>query len=139
MTILYSCSDRVPVQMGDMTFYFSPYSQRQKMEYMGMIKACGEDPQKLMDVVTKMVRTSLKSAQGIERPNGDRWQVDIGEDNLITENCMGELMNIEVINEIFTIAGILVNGIPRDGQVIHPQTGRPLEGVHVKKSLSKVQ
>jgi len=134
MTILYSTQDRIPVEIDDMVFYFAPFSQKQKMEFITKIQSAKDSPEKLIASTIDMLKVSLKKVDGITRPNGENWILKLDEQNKVSDESIDELMNLSCINEIFTIAGCFVNSIPKEGVILNPQTGEPLKGVKVKKT-----
>jgi hypothetical protein len=43
-------------------------------------------------------------------------------------------MNLEINEKFITVAGMFLKGVPSEGSIVNPQTGKALEGVVVKKN-----
>lgn len=135
MTVLYSCKDRVPVQIGDMTFYFSPFSMAQKSALIQKMEQLSKSsPTEMLEASMEIVQLSLKAVKGITKPDGSEWSLSFDSDK-VSKESMEDLMNLDCVENIFTVAGLFMRGVPANGKVIHPATGKEIEGVEVKKSM----
>jgi len=67
MAILFSCADRVPAQVEDCTFYFSPLSQGEKVRLTQMFQSMQGDVSQAPAHSQELIRQTLKSVDGIER------------------------------------------------------------------------
>lgn len=134
MAVLFSCSDRIPVQVEDCTFYFSPLSQGDKIALTQMFQGMQGDVTKALSHSQKLIKKTLKGVDGIERGDGSKWDLKF-EDGLPTDESIEELYNLPFIESIIMVASQFLRGVPKEGGIVHPATGEVVEGVSIKKPI----
>lgn len=134
MTVLYSLKDRIKVQIEDITFHLAPLSVKQKRDLTTQMVAKTNDQGAMLDLFYDLVRTVLKKVEGITNVQGEPWILDIGDDGKVTEECMEDITNLPVLEKLYTVAGVLVSGVPKEGELTNPRTGEKIEGILIKKN-----
>lgn len=140
--LIRSKNDRVLVEISGSNpsekpaqFFFKPLTIGEKTEISGRVKK-GFDEGDLGGVLefTRLVLSkTLKDVKGLERPDGSSYRLEFEGDS-ISEDCLDDLMNLEINERFITVAGMFLRGVPVEGQVINPKTNKPLDGVVVKKN-----
>lgn len=128
--------DRIPVQIGDATFFFGPVLMQTKMALLGALPQNEADrkPDDMMQFARAVLATTLKGVEGLYNADGSAYEVKFSGDQVAGE-IIDDLMNCDFGTEIAVVAGTVLKGVPAEGQVINPQTKKPLEGVIVKKVI----
>lgn len=126
---VYSLTDRVHIKIGEVVVAISPLSFKQKMEIQAeMIKFESEkDVNALMEGSFKALKYAVKGVEGLTGSKG-KYELSF-EDGVLADNCVEELMNIEIGQTLTSICIGLINGVPRE--IINPMTKKPLEGVKI--------
>lgn len=119
---LYRTTDVIKLKVLDIVFHISPLTKVQKDE---IDLALREDPTKGA-ILT--VRYCLRKVEGLILADGSDYSIDI-ENNMVTNDCVDDLMNIESSYEIVTACINLITGVP--SEFIDPATGEKLHGVEI--------
>jgi hypothetical protein len=137
--LIRSKNDRVLVEIsGSQTeekpvqFFFKPLTVGEKTEITGSLKP-GSEMKEMLEFTRLVISKTLKDVKGLERADGSSYRLEFEGDN-ISQDCLDDLMNLEINEKIITVAGMFLKGVPSEGGVINPKTGTPLEGVVVKKN-----
>jgi hypothetical protein len=131
--LIRSKRDRVLVQVQDVEFFFAPLTMGEKTELMSSMGNTN-DVGEMLGFTRKVISKTLKDVRGLIRPDGSEYRLEWLGDTL-TEDCLDDIMNLEIGETIVTVAGLFLRGVPAEGVIIHPGTGKPLEGVTVKKNI----
>lgn len=144
MTVLITPNDLIPVQISDITFYFSPLKRAdtQKMQtalskYQGMSQQeIIERYEEMTKVSLDIVRKTLKKVEGIQKSDGSEWSLEKDLNGEVTENSMEQLMYLpqDVLMGVVTIAGKVIAGQVKEGKVFDDK-GNELPNIEVKKSI----
>ena len=136
MSIIYTTKDRIPVNIGDITFQISPLSYQQKTTLQALMnKAISEkDMTFAQDAAFQSVKLAVKSVKGLELPNGDSFSVEL-ENGVLTDESVDNLLNIEQSNALAAVCSSLINGIANN--IIDPYTGKTMEGISFGEGTGK--
>jgi hypothetical protein len=122
----------VPIEIDGVTFSFRPLSMGEKTELMGELEK-DKSTGALMQWTRAVVCRSLRDVRGLTNEDGSEYRPAFDGDRLSNE-AMDDMMNLPISEKIMLVGGLFIKGVPADGQLIHPQTRQPIEGIIVKKS-----
>lgn len=127
MARIYRTSDRIPVRIDDIEVKLSPLSRHQKAEVTKLISGFSRgDITSTQEGVVLAIRMSLKEIKGVEYSDGTPYKLEFDEEGLITEECIEELLNLEMSQKLTMVCSNLMTGIP--SQFTY-ESGEPIEGV----------
>jgi hypothetical protein len=139
MSIICSLNDRIPVQIGEDTFFFRPLSQGEKMNFISDVQHAKDDQVKLMTLMNELLRSLLKKVEGIKRSDGSEWNLRF-EDGKVTKECLEELAFLPCYETLMLVSGQFLRAVPSEnGEILHPMTGKAIEGITVKKTIQAMQ
>lgn len=126
---IYKLTDRLKVKINDVEVALAPLTYAQKSEIQSyMMKAAKGDIDAGMAGARLAISYSLKDVKGIENCDGSEYKLDM-ENNVISNDCMEELLNSEMSNELTLIAVQMLVGIPK--VFVNPNDGKELVGVQI--------
>jgi hypothetical protein len=90
-----------------------------------------------IEVFTReVVRETLREIKGIKDNDGNEYVIELDQQGKPTNDCLDEIMSCEeLMSRCVKIGSLLLHGVPREGQILDPETGAPIPGIVVKKSL----
>lgn len=131
MTVLFRATDLIKVEMEDMIFSFSPLTMAQKQTLFEEAQNIRENPMHALIFSKKLLKACLKKVEGIQLSDGSEYTLEFDGD-FVADSCLDDLMNLERIDTIVTVAGSLLQKVPSSA-IINPKTGLPIEGVTLLK------
>ncbi len=137
---IFKLSDRIKIKINEVVLVVSPLSMTQKIEvqqFLAKSAATPTDVQSSINGAKLAMKYAIKAIEGVELSDGSKYELEL-ENNEITDECLEELLNSEIANEITLTSIGLLNGIPRE--IVDPTTGKPLKGVKIlnpKKAKTK--
>lgn len=126
---IYKTTDRIGIRIDDIQIKVSPLNFEQKTEIETHMRgfAAGD----LKGAVRGMVlaiKYALKEISGVEDSEGQPYQLSF-EGSFLTDECVSDLLNLDVGGKLSIVCSSFVPGIPKDFS---------LEGVEfVEKTDSK--
>jgi hypothetical protein len=136
--LIRSKNDRVLVEISGQNneepvqFFFKPLTVAEKSEITGSLKNTS-DMGDMLDFTRKVISKTLRDVKGLIRPDGSSYRLEF-EGDTIKEDCLDDLMNLEINEKFILVAGMFLRGVPAEGQLINPKTNLPVEGIVVKKN-----
>lgn len=132
---VYRVTDRIPVRIGELTFWVSPltFEQRSQIGSIARIEAGKEVPDPLK-TARALVGQSLKQVDGLFQGDDSPFELEFDDMGALTSDCVEDLLQLDgVSDKLVGIAGRFV----RDG--IKEVTDIPGVTVDLKavKSLKK--
>ena len=133
---IYRTTDRVNIKIGDLTFKLSPLSFYQKMEVTSQktIEE-GQSVEDIMKMTFMSIKFAVKEVEGFVTVDGSKYELSFDEQGNLTDQCVEELLNSEVSEELMYSALNMVNGVP--SVIRNPITGAKIEGVEIVTGKSK--
>jgi hypothetical protein len=122
MAIVYRTSDRLRVKVGELVVVIGPLNRYQKAKVQSLIV---ED--KMYDSAAEALKGSIKGIEGLETVDGGQYQLQFDDNKELTDECLDDLLNLDVAGELTVMAVSLLNGIPKE--FTNPATGKKLKGV----------
>lgn len=136
MRKIYRTTDRIIVKIEDLTFKLAPLSFSQKTEIHNHINKGSVDNNttEILNASRKAVKYCVKDVEGLVDIDDNPYQLEF-ENEVLTDTCVDELLNMELNQQIITVCAAMSNGTPEefvDGE------GKPIPGVkRVKKPAKK--
>ena len=123
---IFKMSDRIKLQIKGVILKLSPLSFAQK----GEIHACtkmngGVEEQDTIRMTFLAVKYTVKEIEGIIDSYGNKYQLDFDGD-VLSDNCVNDLLNLEICQEVGISALNFLNGIPTK---ICDQFGKEIPGI----------
>ena len=135
MSKILRLTDRINLEIGDITFVLAPLSYYQKQEIASCTRIVnGEETFDLMRAQFLYIKNGLKEVKGVTGFDDNPYELEF-EGDILTDNCVSEIMNLEQREKLNIAAWQLLNGIK---DLTDPVTGEELEGVKLEvKSQGK--
>lgn len=135
--MLYKTTDKITITIDKIEIKVSPLSQAQKMELSKhMVKAVSGDMEEAMISVRKSLSFCLKDIKGVFYMDGEdkrEYQLSFA-DNVLTDECLDDLLNLPISNKLNAVCTSLLQGIPNE---IRDNEGNIIEGIKIKKAGDK--
>lgn len=115
---LYRPQDRIPIRIGDAVFHFAPLTVEQKKTVLSeQIAQSGEVRESMAKTSFLMVKYMIRKVEGIEyaitgEPFECRFEDD--EQSALTDECVNELMCLEMSPRMTSICYDFLNGVPTE-------------------------
>lgn len=139
MAKIYRTSDRIKIKVGGddgIILTVSPLNQHQKTEIQQhLIKSqITKDPTSATLGVTLALKYAVKAIEGIEDMDGNKYQLAL-QDGMLTDDCVQDLLNMELIGPVMMVCSALSNGVPK--KFMNSITGKELPDVEIIKAESE--
>lgn len=95
--IVYRLTDRIPVKIGELTFWLAPLSASQKSELLSLVTIKeGEERVKPMEVALRCVSMSLKKLEGdVKTSDGEPYELSFDPNGNLTRECAEEVFGLD--------------------------------------------
>jgi hypothetical protein len=131
--IIHKITDRIKVKIGEITFHLSPLSWDQKQDIVSDAKLVEGKPTN-RNSTYKCLKYAVKNIEGVTLADGSPYVVQL-ENNVLSDECVEDLLNLELSNKLIIACYSMVQGVP--SKIINPVTGQVLEGVEIVHKESK--
>lgn len=103
--VVYRITDRIPVKIGDATFWLAPLSSEQKSRIFALaITKSGTSIENAFKGAVLTMQFSLKKLEGVMTATGEPYELEFGEDGMLTEQCAEELCSLGAGAQIIKLA-----------------------------------
>ena len=128
MSRIYRKSDRLKIKIDDLQFVISPLSLHEKTEVQQlMVEAQSKgNIGKLTKSICKTIQYSLKDINGLYDCDDQPYKLSFDDSGMLTDECLDELMNLELSDRLQQVCVRLLGGIPKE---FLDDNGNPIEGV----------
>ena len=134
--VLRDC-DRVTITIGEVEFDLKPLNYWQKNEIMDLAEMeGGELKSNTRKATIFAMKSSIRDVRGLEDLHGNPYKVEFNEAGDLTDECVTDLLNLEMGGKILFACYNMVHGIPTE--IVNPTTGKPLDGVTLKIKAPEV-
>ena len=123
---VYSTDEIIKIKIEGLTLSVSPLTYKQKDEIQSLFM----NGQALEGAVTSM-RYAIKDIEGLKNSDGSKFELKT-KAGVIDDRTVDMLLNAPFGTKMNLVCVSLLNGIP--SQFLHPETGKPLEGVSFVES-----
>lgn len=125
MALLYRTSDRLKLKVDDIVVHLSPLSYLEK----AMVE---EEVRKgttiaLTTAAAMAVKYAVKGVENVFLPGGEEFFVELDEEGKLTDQCVSDLLNLQMYDKLISISLNLLNGVPK--RFTNMETGQPISGV----------
>jgi hypothetical protein len=125
---IYRTTDRISVKIDDIVVKISPLTYDQKAEIQThMLGFTRGDIREATKGVVLALKYGLKHISGVENSDGASYELSF-EDNMLTDECVTDLMNIPVGEKLTLICSALLAGVPEQ---FKDNKGNALAGVEI--------
>lgn len=131
MAKIYRRSDRIAVKVDDITVHLAPLTLHQKTDVQQAMIAgrMQTDIKEASRGIALSIKYAVKGIDGVECADGKPYTLEFNGDDL-TDACVDDLLNLELVQKLAMICGALANGIPSE---FTDSKGNPIEGVEIFK------
>ena len=110
--IIYKSTDRIPVKVGEITFWVSPLTYGQKIQIAESTKLKGGvEVQDNYQVAFKTIKFSVKSVEGFKDSCGDDYSPTFDADGCLSDDSTSDIMNLDSAKYIVSACASLMNEI----------------------------
>lgn len=104
--IIYRTTDRIPVKIGEATFWIAPLSGAQKTELLSMtLVKSGEERFLALAHACRTIAMSVKAVTGIQNADGEEYVLSFDANGDLTKECVEELITVDGADKLVTVAG----------------------------------
>jgi hypothetical protein len=138
--LIHRKSDRIPVDfIGDnddkVTAYFTPLTMAEKNLIIAAVPQNTEDVSGVLSFSRMVIKATLKGISGIKCVDGSDYSLTM-EDGKVTDDCLDEIMNLpDLFQKTMLVSNLFLQGVPREGKIVNPQTGKTIDDIIVKKAF----
>lgn len=94
--IIYRLTDRIPVRIGELTFWLAPLSASQKSELLSLVTVKeGEERVPPMEVAIRTVAMSVKKIEGVTTADGDPYELQFDPNGNLARECVEEIFGLD--------------------------------------------
>ncbi len=133
MARIYRLTDRIKVKIDDITVTIRPLSKDEKAEIQQSVikgRAKGDFVEATRGIVLAL-KYAVKGIDGLIDSDDKPYQLQFDEHKNLTDDCVSELLNMEVTGKLTMVCISLANKIPDE---FVDENGIKLEGVDVIKA-----
>lgn len=132
MAKIYRKTDRITVKIDDVTVKLAPLTLHEKTEVqtamMESLKT--RDLQQASKGLSLALKLTVKGIEGIEDSDSNPYKLQFDENNQLTDECVDDLLNLEITEKLTLVCTAMVKGIPSK---FTNEKNEALEGVEVVK------
>lgn len=129
MAKILRLTDRIKLTIDKVIFTIAPLNHYQKIELANCSSMEGGDEHtQLLKAQAMYIKFAVKDLKGVQDYNGDDYELEF-ENDVLTDNCVSELLSLDQRNKLTTAAWQLLNGI---NAMVDPITGEKLKGVKLE-------
>ena len=125
--IIYKTTDRIEVEIGGIKFLLSPLTWDQKQDILNDVKLSEGKPNN-RNSTYKSLKYAVKGVEGVTLSDGSPYVVNL-ENGLISDECVEDLLNLEVAPQLIMTSYSFVQGVP--SKIVNPVTGEAIDGVEI--------
>jgi len=107
---IYRTTDRIPVKLGDLTFWFSPFKWEHKIEVSTKTLLKSGETSITASQARLAIKYSIKAVDGLMSHDGTPIILEL-ENDVLTDDSVEDVMQLENISKLTTIAFTWLNEI----------------------------
>lgn len=110
--IIYPQSSRIPVEIGSIKVWVGPLTFGQKVQLQECVKLkAGKEVVDATRIAYLTIKFAVKSVEGISLPSGAPYEVSIGPDGTLTDDCASEILQLDDAAKLVTACSMLAREI----------------------------
>lgn len=129
MAKVYRQTDRVTVELHDLTLKLKPLSFSEKMEIQR--EASKMSNEAMLEAVKLTLKYSLKDIKGLEYDDGEEFELSYDDNSHLSEESIETILNMEHTATLLTVCGQFAVAIPEKN--FKDVDGSDLKGVKIIK------
>lgn len=138
---IYRTTDKVEfkIEAGDesISIFVSPLSLEKRTRLQAvMFKAIQGDMDAATEATILAFKMGLKDIKGIIDANDQEYKLSFDENGELTQECVDDLLNMQISAKIGAVCGSLIQGIT--GEIMGAD-GKPIEGISLVKKTGGVE
>ena len=112
MARIYRLTDRIKYKIDDLTIEISPLDDHNKstLQHLAVLGQSG-DMKSSMQAAKFAMKVGLKSVDGVEYSDGEKFKLSFGEDGYVSDECIVDLLNMEESTKMIQVLSGLMNGV----------------------------
>ena len=114
MKKIYKRSDRIAVQIDDITVRLAPltFDQKNEIQQSMLDGRSKNDLAALSKGITLAMKYSLRGIEGVQDSDGQPYKLALDEAGNLTDSCIDDLLNLESKEKLTLVCMSLLRGIP---------------------------
>ena len=113
--IIYTQQDRIKISIHEVDLIVKPLSYKEKINWSNCItNSGGSQNENALTGLGLLLKFSLKEIHGITYSDGTAFTLEFDEANNLTDECIDNLMNLEMTTDLITVMYSLLKGIPTE-------------------------
>ncbi len=138
MARIYKRTDRITVRIDDVVVKLAPLTLDQKTEIQhAFLSSRKETDIRLASKgIALALKYSLKGIEGLEDSDGQPYKLSLGPDENLTDQCIDDLLNLELTRKLSMVCSAMVNGVPTS---FTDNENNVLEGVQIIPPTKNVE
>lgn len=134
MIKIYRHGEKIPLKVGDVTFYVTPLTQAQKAEIASHARReSGQEDIDLQKMTMTSIRYSLKGMTGVEYHDGSPVELSFDENGVLTEESLNEVLYLDHSLKMIMACRNLLSGNPIDEALDGVEVLDPVRSIPSKK------
>jgi len=103
--IIYKSTDRIPVKIGELTFWLSPMKWGHKQEIIALItQKGGQEHSDATKQAFLTMKYSVKSVDGLKNADGSEYTLETDHDGILTDEATNELFQLDQMPLLTSVA-----------------------------------
>lgn len=136
--VIYRMSDRIPVKLGELTFWIAPLSVDAKGRLLTFSKrVSGEERDVAMEGAAAALKLSVKGVDGLKLADGSPYECEFDEQGNLTDDCVSELMQLDCAAPLTRLCIRWGLDTVRDPRAMRSEYEARVTKLHTEGKLSK--
>ncbi len=132
MVKIHRRTDKIKIKIDDVTVTISPLSSHEKAEIQSeMMKFVKGNVKAGQDGICLSLKYAVKGIEGVVDSEGNAYALKF-ENGYLAQECVDDLLNMEITGKLSQVCGALTNGVPRE---FMNSDGTKIEGVEFVKAV----
>jgi len=113
--IIFTQQDRIKIVIHDVSLTVKPLSYKEKLNWSNCISSqSGSQSENAMIGLALLLKSSLKNIEGITYSDGTPFALEFDEAGGLSDECVENLLNLEMTTDLITVMYSLLRGIPNE-------------------------
>ena len=110
--VVYKITDRIPLKIGDATFWVAPLSWADRSELLSCYQTkSGEETHEPLKIGMLTLKMSIKEVDGVQYSDGTEFGCELDDRGRLTDDCVSELCQLDCVDKLVTVCSKLaMNG-----------------------------
>lgn len=101
MVKIYRMTDKIPVKLGEVTFWVSPLSYEHRSKITALTqRMSGKDHEVAKEAATLAIKYGLKELEGVEDSQGNPYELAFDSSGGLSDDCLSEVIQLDGIPDL---------------------------------------